>query len=299
MRSISSQLAAHYASGSRTLARCWRIERKDGVVFCLTSCAFDLLYLGEVYRAKEGLNPNAIEQTADGAVPNSEMTGVLSSDLATEQEILAGAWDGAQVSIFEVNFRDLTMGHLIIGLGTLGGMEVGRLTFKAEYRGLAQALQLTTGRTYSPICMTDLGSSECKVDVESMRVTSTVTAVTDRRTFSDSANIEADDWFGAGVVTFSGGDLDGFSMEVYSYDGAGNFQLVLPMPVNIPVGQAYSVIPGCRKRHERGARNPLGVSDCVDKFNNVINFRGFPPSQFPGNNRILGLGSNASTSFNP
>ena len=299
MKTQSPAMAAARAAGTTTFAWFLRLEAKNGTVFCRSGLDIPLVINGEEYLPQDGITPSAISATADGAVQNSEVNGFLTDLGIDEPEILAGVWDGASAVLFEANWSDLSQGQLILQTGTLGNLNCARITYSGEIRGLSQALQQTTGRVYSPLCWAQLGDAECKVDVESMRVTSTVTAVTDRRTFSDSANIEANDWFGAGVVTFSGGDLDGFSMEVYSYDGAGNFQLVLPMPANIPVGQAYSVIPGCRKRHERGARNPLGVSDCVDKFNNVINFRGFPPSQFPGNNRILGLGSNASTSYNP
>jgi hypothetical protein len=47
------------------------------------------------------------------------------------------------------------------------------------------------------------------------------------------------------------------------------------MPFEVVVGDAYSLLPGCRKRL---------AEDCRDKFNNVVNFRGFP--HVPGINRL-------------
>lgn len=292
-KAVSVPLKAHYALGTTTLARCWRFERRDGVVVTVTTSSRDLLINGEVYLSREGVNPTAIEQQADGAVQNSEVNGSLSTDFASEAEIVSGLWDKAFVTVFEVNFRDLTMGRMTLQAGTLGDVKAGRSAFTAELRGLLQALQQTVGRVYSPNCQANLGDSECKVNVEAMRFTSTLTGVSSRRVFADSAATQAADFFGAGVLTVLSGDMAGAQMEVYSFQ-AGVYTLALPLPMNPTVGMAYSVLPGCRKRHERGIRNPLGVSDCADKFSNVINFRGLPPALFPGNNRILGLGSTTS-----
>lgn len=297
--SMSAALRSHYAGKTTTIARCWYIERTDGYVHSVTNIDQDVIYQGVTYAALPGVSPSSFERSADGAVPNSEIAGALGVDSLSEEEIEAGLWDTAFVTIFEVNYLDLSMGRLIIGTGTLGNLSSGRLSFTAELRGLSQALQQTTGEVYQPLCSADLGDSRCKVDVEALRVAGTLTSVADRRTFSDAANIAPDDWFGAGVFRVESGDFTGAEMEIYSYDGAGNFVLCLPLPFNPEVGMAYSVIPGCRKRHERGARAPMGISDCADKFNNLPNFRGFSPVHFPGNNRILGLGSKSSTNYIP
>lgn len=289
MKSLTTALRNHYAQGSTTIARQWRLERPDGLVKTVTTCARDLLITGEVYESKDGLNPMAIQQSADGDVQNTTVDGALDDGFITEAEVVGGLWDNTFVTVFEVNYRDLTMGRAILFSGWIGNQNVGRSTFKAELRSLAQAMQQTTGRVYDPLCQALLGDAECKVDVEALRFTSALTGVTSRRTFADSAATQASDYFGAGVFRIESGDYTGAQMEIYSF-AAGVYVLALPLPVDPTAGMAYSVIPGCRKRHERGSRNPSGTSDCIDKYNNVVNFRGYPPSLFPGNNRILGLG---------
>ncbi|WP_049810476.1 DUF2163 domain-containing protein [Variovorax paradoxus] len=293
MKTTTVALTAHYAQRTRTLARCLRFERRDGVVVTVTGASDDLVILGETYRSRGGVNPMAIGQQMDGAVQNSEVNGALSTDFASEAEIISGLWDGAFVTVFEVNYRDLTMGRLTLQAGTLGNVKAGRSAFTAELRGLLQALQQSVGRVFTPHCLATLGDDQCGVDVESMRFSSTLTGVTNRRVFTDSAATQVSDWFGAGVLRVESGEMDGAEMEVYGFAG-GVYTLALPLPMNPEIGMAYSVLPGCRKRHERGGRNPLGVSDCKDKYDNVIRFRGMPPSMFPGNNRILGFGSTKS-----
>ncbi len=290
MKTRSIALASHQAQDTTSLTQCLRIERTDGTVVGVNMTSRSFEYLGETYSAREGVSPAAIESQADGAVQNTEVTGFLSEDFATEEEIVGGIWDNAFVTLFELNYRDLSMGHMSLMAGWLGQVSAGRTMFNAELRSLAQALQQQIGDVYQPMCRAKLGDSMCKVDIEALRVTSTLTAVATRRTFTDSARVEEDDWFGAGLLTVLDGPYAGMQAEVHAFT-VGVYTLALPLPLDPTVGMAYSVIPGCRKRHERGGLFPAGISDCRDKFNNVINFQGEPPSMFPGNNRILGLGS--------
>lgn len=289
-KTISVALKAHYALGSTTIARCWRFERQDGQVVTVTTCARDLLISGEIYRSKDGVNPTALEQQSDAAVPNSEINGTLSTEFATEAEILKGLWDSAFVTIFEVNYRDLSMGQVILQTGTLGDVKVGRQAFNAEVRGIAQALQQTVGDLYQATCRAQLGDEFCKYPIETLRVAGSITSVdsvSGRRKFTDSSRAEVSDWFGAGVITWDTGANAGASMEINAF-ASGVFELCLPMAANVAVGDTYTVIPGCRKRHERNRKNPLGVSDCKDKYSNVVNFRGEP--MVPGADIVLGLG---------
>jgi hypothetical protein len=55
-------------------------------------------------------------------------------------------------------------------------------------------------------------------------------------------------------------------IEVSTYLIAGTSFLHLPMPYDIQVGDTFTVVPGCRKRR---------TEDCIVKFNNIVNFRGF------------------------
>lgn len=277
-KTVSIPLKAHYAQGSTTIARCWRFERKDGVVIAVTNCARDILWNGEVYKAKDGVNPSAIEQQSGGATNNSEVAGALAASGITEQDILKGLWDGALVTIFEVNYRDLTMGRMLLPGHSIGQTQAGRSNFRAEVRGLEQALQLVTGEVYSPNCPANFGDARCKKDLGPLTVTGTVTDATSRRVFVDTSRSEADDWFGGGLVIWITGDNAGASMEIADYS-SDTFSLALPMPSNIAVGDTYQAIPGCRKRW---------VEDCVTKWANGNNFRGFP--HVPGGDKVLGLG---------
>lgn len=284
MKARSSELAAHMALSTRTIARCWRIERRDGYVLTVNSSDINFTFSGELYEARGGVNPTAISQNANASVQNSEMSGFMdSAGGVIETEIYAGLWDGAFVTIFEVNYNDLTMGRMILQTGTIGNVQAGRMTFNAEVRGLAQALQQTVGEVYTKNCMANLGDARCKVPLGPLTVTGSITAVTTRRSFTDTTRAEAADYFGAGVITFTSGLNDDVSMEIAEFS-AGVFSLMLPMPFNVVIGDTYSLIPGCRKR---------AIEDCKNKYNNILNNRGFP--YVPGGDKMLGLGGTEGT----
>jgi uncharacterized phage protein (TIGR02218 family) len=278
MKARSAGLITHHNEPVNTRAWCWKITRRDAQVFGFTSTDVSLIVGGVTYEASTGFTPSAIDGRADLSVPNLDVTGLLDSASITESDLLAGRWDGAAVEVFEVNYTNLSDGAMNLRTGTIGGVSAGRTMFTAELRGLAQTLQQPVGELFSPSCPATLGDSRCKVPLGPLTVTGTVTAATSARAFSDSWRSEVDDYFGAGLITWTVGLNSGLVMEVRDYTQSGGvFMLALPMPYTVQVGDTYSLIPGCRKR---------GLIDCKTKYNNIVNFRGFP--NVPGNDKVLG-----------
>lgn len=284
MKTISAGLKADYANGSMTISRQWKATRRDGYVLAVTTCARDLLIEGVLYKSADGFVPKQISQDASAAVANTEVEGALSDEIE-EIDFEAGKWDGAEVEVFEVNYRNLANGKMILGVVTMGEIKCTRSAFNAELRGLTQVMQKVTGLRVLPTCPKQFGDSKCRVDLGPITVTGTITSVSDRRTFSDSSRAEADDYFGAGRVMITSGDSEGEEIEVYSFS-SGQFVMHLPFKRNIAVGDTYQAIPGCRKRRNE---------DCRDKWSNTLNFGGF--RFVPGPDRMLGLGGTEGTSL--
>jgi hypothetical protein len=78
-KTVSSALAQHLASEVTTLATCWRITRRDGVVLGFTDHVRDLEVDGVTYRAVSGYTRTAIRGTADFAVDKLDVESVFSS----------------------------------------------------------------------------------------------------------------------------------------------------------------------------------------------------------------------------
>lgn len=277
MRTIPAALQTHLQGSGTTLAWCWKATRKDGQIFAFTSNSRDITVSGQLYKANTGFTASQLQWNAQMSVDNLEASGVLSDDAITEADLRTGLWDYALIEIFQVNWAAPTDGILKHLKGRLGDVRSGRLTFDAELRGLLQDLQQSVGRTYGADCDADLGDSRCTVNLAGFTVTGTITGVTSRRAFADSTRTEANDWFTAGKITFTSGANTGFSREVKSYLLAGGaLELQIAMPYDVLIGDAYSMHAGCQKRYD---------VDCRDKFNNVVNHRGFP--FVPGSDRMI------------
>lgn len=274
MRSLSPDLSAHIAEEVTTLATCWRIARRDGVVQGFTTHDRTLVIDAISYQATTGFTPTAIQSSNTLNVDNLDVEGVLNTAMLAPEDLASGRYDFAGIEIFLVNWMDLGHGKLNLRSGWLGEVSMGDGSFTAEVRGLTQHLQATVGSVFSPECRADLGDMRCKVNLAAFTVRGTVTAVTDRQTFSDSARGESNGWFNYGLLTWLTGANAGMTMEVHDQEGP-QFTLFQAAPADIVPGDMYEVYAGCDKR----------LATCQGKFANAVNFRGEP--FVPGQDTVL------------
>ena len=274
MKSASTQLAAHVASETTTLATCWKVTRKDGAVLGFTDHDQNIVFGGLIYEASTGYTRSAIHTIADLSVDNLDIQSALDSETLIADDLRDGLWDNAEVEIFLVNWQNLSQGRILLKRGSIGQVELQDNVFKAELRGLTQSLQQQIVELYTPDCRADLGDARCKVNLAPLTVTGTVTAATDRYGFTDASRTEADGTWNGGLVTWTGGANAGRKMEIGSFAG-GAFTLFLPMPSAIAVGDAYSLQPGCDK----------SFATCKARYGNGNNFRGEP--YVPGTDQTL------------
>lgn len=275
MKTIPAALAAHYATRETTIATALKITRADAAVYGFTSHDVDAVIDGVTYSANPGLDASQIVTAAGGQVGNLELRTLHDGTTFTTAEILGGLWRNADFLIFRYNWASLSDGIDTLLAGTLGEVEIKQNMLVVELRDLRQYLQQPVGSASSKTCRYRLGSTDknagglCLKDVSGapFTVTGTLTSVTSNQVFRDSARAEAADYFGEGILTWTGGDNDGLSAKVRDYAANGTFTLALPMLVTVQVGDTYSVVAGCRKRL---------AEDCIAKFANVLNFGGEP-----------------------
>ncbi len=271
MKSASANLATHLAGSVSTLALCVKITRRDSAVFAFTSHSSDLVVSGTTYIAAQGsFSPQMIHTAGDMSVDNTDIEAIIDSAYITDEDLNAGKFDYADVELFVVNYKALGDGIVRLRKGTLGEIESRGYVFRAELRGLMQHLQQVIGRVYSKRCDADLGDSRCGVSLAAHTVASSVTAVTSKQQFTAAAVPSRV----GGLLTWTSGNNNGLKMEVQSMVGLV-VALSLPMPYTIQIGDTFSVYAGCDKLPET----------CLNVFNNIVNFRGFP--FIPGNDRAL------------
>lgn len=282
MRSISAELEAHFQGKVLTLATCWKLKLSNGDMLGFTDNTADITFdLGDgdgdlLYQAATGYDRSAIKGEVSLDVGGLEVQGLLDSSAINAADLRAGLYDYAELWIFAVNYKDLTMGPYKIAAGRLGQVSLHGLLYVAQVETLVGQLQRPILRTYTPDCDADLGDSRCNFALTP--TAGTVLTVTDLRTFVANVGFAEPslDFFNGGVLVWTSGPNNGRKIEVKKYTQASRtFELYLPMPTAITVGNAFSVVAGCNKTFET----------CRTKFDNVLNFRGFP--HVPNDDRRL------------
>jgi len=279
VRTIPNAMQSKLNSGVTTLCRCWVIARADGVMQGFTDHDEDVVLDAVTCRAGSGLDGSEVTQKLGLAVDSSELSGALAGDTLNETDLAAGRYDAATIAIWLVDWSEPAL-RVLLAKGTLGEVRREGQAFTAEVRGLSEQLAQESGRLYTATCSADLGDGRCRIDLNSQtfRGAGAVVLVDAASTFTASGLDGFNDgWFTAGKLTFTSGANSGLSVEVKSHRKAGALRLVLwqAMPEPIEAGDTFVVTAGCDKRFET----------CRARFNNAVNFRGFP--HIPGNDFII------------
>jgi uncharacterized phage protein (TIGR02218 family) len=275
MRILPAALTAHLAGGVTTLCHCWKVTRSDASVMGFTDHDEAVAFDGVNYEAASGFEATAIEGALGLGVPNQDAMGALSSAAISEADLAAGRYDNASVEIWRVNWADVSQ-RVLLSKGEIGAIARGPQTFTAELRGLAHKLNQPIGRAYQFMCDADLGDARCTIDLNAAAYTGAGAVVTaaDRRRFAHSGlGAFASGWFAGGRILWTGGLNAGLAQIVKAHDG-NEIALWEPMPFVIGPSDAFTVTAGCDKRFDT----------CKAKFNNRLNFRGFP--HMPGNDWV-------------
>lgn len=268
---VSAAFQAHLASGATTVCRCWQVTRADGVVLAFTDHDAGVTFDGLTFRARDGMSAAAIEQSSGLSVDNTEAAGVLSDSGITEADILAGRYDRAEVVAWLVNWADVSE-RMVLFRGALGEIERAGAGFRAELRGLTEALNQAQGRVYQAPCSAILGDAACGVDLDGLGYAEerAVESVARAKVFQwESFTGFADRWFEKGRFVVLTGALAG-QVAVIKNDRLAatgrTVELWQALPEGLEVGDMVRLEAGCDKRFET----------CRLKFDNVVNFRGFP-----------------------
>lgn len=273
-------LQDHLASGLTTVCRCWAVTRRDGRVFGFTDHDEGLTFEGIEFKADTGLTARALQQVTGLAVDNTEAVGALSDDAVTEADVNAGQFDGADVTAWMVNWRDVAAREVQFK-GSIGELKRTDGAFHAELRGLSEVLNTPVGRVYQKPCQAVLGDTRCRVDLSAAgyRTELAVEQVEAGRVFRFAAVAGFDDrWFERGRLEVLSGQAEGLVAMVKNdrlVDGARVIELWEELRMPVAEGDLVLLETGCDKR----------IETCRLKFQNIENFRGFP--HIPGEDWLM------------
>ena len=277
MKTFSASLTAAYAAASANLAQATLIVRRDAQMFGWTDHDQNVTIDGVTYLATSGLETTGAHTTDDFRVDTLDVTALL--QVATEEQIVAGLWDDAAVTVFEFIWSSLPTALdtnvNILSYGNLGQIRRQDNILVAEIRRLSQRLSRRVGRQYSPTCPWRLGDAQCVLSLVSYTHTGTVNSVDvtfPRLVFSDSGQAQVPNYFSEGELEWLTGDNAGIRRAVRLWQNQ-TFSLYLPLPYDVSVGDTYEAIKGDDKTFVT-----------CQGFANQTRFGGFP--HVPGQDAV-------------
>ena len=263
-RVMHGNMVGHLAGDSITVSNCWELSLRNGTVTRLTNHDQDLVFQGETFESASGFDLSMIETGENLSVSNAEASVLLSASNVTKSDIFAGLYDGARGKVWMVNWQD-TADYCSLPGGFLSGVkDSDRGVGVFDLVGLSDKLGKSTGSAMESTCDADVGDTRCGVDLIPYTEAGTVTSVTDNQNFQDSTTARPISYFSYGILTWVTGLNAGHVSEVRIFDGS-NFELFSITPSAISVGDTYSASAGCDRTSQT----------CINKFANIINFRGF------------------------
>lgn len=280
-RFISARMQEKLNRANAVWAYCTRVTRTDGRVLRFTSWPFSLTVAGELFEPQDTVNAAALGAKEGVSLQETEVTGVLSSDRITEEDLYAGRFRGALVYQFRVDPTDLDAGILTPISFIIGEVEYDYELWRAELQSSLYVLDRAIGGIVSKQCSAVFGGPRCRRDLGDVTYTDVLTAaVTDprkefRAQLADIPGGLADDFFRHGVVEWTSGDNLGEKSPIRSYqDVDRRFVLMRKTKFDIGVNDTFTVISGCDH----------SVAACTS-YNNLLNYQGEP--DVPGPDRIL------------
>ena len=278
---MTAALLDHLKAGVTTVCQCWAVTRSDGTVLGFTDHDLPLVFGGIAFRADTGLSARAVEGSTGLSVDNSAAVGALSSDAITEADIAAGRYDGAEVRMWQVNWQRPSERRLRFR-GTMGEITREGSVFTAELRGQAEALNRPQGRAFLRTCSAVLGDAACGFDTSDPAYSAEVevVSVTENRSLRLRAPGFNDRWFEQGLLTVLDGGAKGLTGAI-KLDAKDDLwrDLTLWSALRAPLaaGDTVRIVAGCDRRAET----------CRVKFDNMLNFRGFP--DIPGEDWLISV----------
>lgn len=272
MRNINPDLLTEFKNGNRCTLM--KITCTDGDVYGYTDWDTPLSVDGVTYQPAPGLVSPTLTSTVSDEVSNQEVVSAWVD--APEQDLLSGKFDNADVEMAYCAPSFTTLGRYVFDRGNIGVVQWTADGFKADIQSHMRALARNLNFVFTASCRHRLFSQfasntigACTLNSGSYTFTGTVAAVSvSKLKFTTSGFGQPAGMCTNGVLTWTTGNNAGLKHEVKN-QLVGEIELFLPTFASIQPGDTFSVTAGCDKT----------FNTCKTKFNNAINFGGFPHIQ--------------------
>lgn len=269
---------------------CWKIELQNGTTIRVTDHD-EYVYLMEdptnigtstvdanvAFSPTRGLSGSAVQQQANVKAADADYRGVVDSGLIKESDLWAGVYREAQVTEYLVDWGFPYFGPLMSTVFYIDDVEWTGELWVAKVSGVSRKLDRRVGRVYGVNCGWDVGDANCQFSFGSTIETgTTIVSVTDRyrfKAFPTNGNWGTAGFYDHGKLEWLTGDNANAGV-ISEIRAATNWiastsidvELFLSTPFDISTSDTFKCWPGCDKL----------AATCNAKFNNLINFGGFP-----------------------
>ena len=271
MKTISATLKQGILDG--TVATFIKITRKDGVIKGFTDHDVELTFNGVKYIPTPGMQKITMNLRNNAEISNQEFNSSWNVDL-DEADLANGVYDDADIEVFLADWKGTET--VLVFKGNLGLITWTDEGFIADVQSSMKKLQKNIGFTYTQKCRHVLFSQSdptlmgaCTLNKASYTFAGQVNSTkTPTKIEFDISVGQANDYFTNGTIKFITGLNAGLEFTVKKYTVAtyATVTLFLPTPYEVNVGDQFEITAGCNKTFD----------ECKNKFNNVINFGGFP-----------------------
>ena len=263
----------------------------SGLVLRYTNCAFNVVYGGHTWLCSTSPGSIVIDEDQDGG-PRAHWTADLNvgtwsvSVMPREADTLgslpwlpavrAGILDEATVRVdrgYVTAWPAPALSLVPVGIvnvfyGRMAEIDFGRSAVQLSMNDPRELLATDMPRNlYSSQCRYALYDAQCTLDKTLNGVNVMVTSVTSQSAIICAIPATRDNQYALGDLLFTSGLNAGLRMMIRSSNhNTGLLSLIAPMPFTVQPGDTLTIYPGCDKTQ----------ATCSAKFNNLINFGGFP-----------------------
>ena len=292
MKAMTQALRDLLATGQFVRADLWTITLNGGTVIRFTGHDQTIKWAGNTFAKGPAIERGRISEKIGLEVSTLDMTITANSDDLINGTPIIGfisqhGLDGANIKLeraYAPDWSSPITGSVIRFAGKVTSVpsvqgNVAQLTVSSWLVLLNAA---APRNLYQAGCLHTLYDADCGLNAANFRQTGTVASggAGQKVSFGSSVTNTAG-YYAQGRVVFTSGPNAGQSRTIKSFDGAGNFTLVRPLPAACGSGDAFTVFAGC----------DLAKATCASKFNNAANFKGFPYVPVP----TTSLGSRAQS----
>ena len=275
MKAANATCIALLATGRFLVADLYTFTLVDGTVLRYTSFDIDINYNSLTWSAFGPVLSRSRTRTIIGVEVDTLSITIAPKDTdligssTWLQAVCSGRLDGAEIVLDQAYLSlELSVADTINKfVGKAAQLTINRHKIEMEVNSPLEGLNISMPRNvYQDGCQHTLFDSGCGLVAASFAVSGSVGSSPTTRTFNTALAQDAN-YFSLGVLQFTSGALTGTKRTVALQQAGGAITLLSPLPVAPQTGDTFTIYPGCDKTK--------ATCESV-KFNNVVNFKGFP-----------------------